>query len=95
MRTLGLLQAGDETGVRCPEDIAIATFDDLPFARDFHPKLTCVSQPAYELGFKGATLLIDRIEGKLLRSPVAVQLASELKIRESAARAYSTRTARR
>jgi len=81
--TLGVLQALDETGVRCPEDIAIATFDDLPVAHAFHPHLTCVAQPAYELGFKGATLLIDRIEGKLSRGFVEIQLASELKIRES------------
>lgn len=83
--TLGLLQALDEIGLGCPQDIAIATFDDLPFGRAFHPRLTCVAQPTYELGFKGASLLINRIEGKLPDSPVQLQLASELKIRESTA----------
>jgi LacI family transcriptional regulator len=81
--TLGVLQALDELGMRCPLDIAIATFDDLPLGRAFHPRLTCVAQPAYELGFKGASLLIDRIEGKLPNSTVQLQLASQLKIRES------------
>lgn len=81
--TLGVLQALDEIGVRCPHDVALATFDDLPFGRAFHPRLTCVAQPTYELGFKGATLLIDRIEGKLSGGPVELQLASELRIRES------------
>ena len=81
--TLGVLQALDETGVRCPQDLAIATFDDLPFGRAFHPRLTCIAQPTYELGFKGASLLIDRIEGKHSGGPVEIQLASELRIRES------------
>jgi LacI family transcriptional regulator len=80
---LGALRALDEVRMRCPEDVALATFDDLPFARAFHPQLTCVAQPAYELGFKGANLLIDRIQGKLPENPVRIELASELKIRES------------
>jgi LacI family transcriptional regulator len=81
--TLGVLQALDETGVRCPQDIALATFDDLPFGRAFHPHLTAIAQPTYELGFRGARLLIDRIEGRLSDEPVSVCLPSELKIRES------------
>jgi len=84
--TLGVLRAFDELGMECPRDIALATFDELPFARALRPRLTCVAQPAYDLGFKGATLLIDRIEGKLAPSPIQIELASELKIRESTSR---------
>lgn len=83
--TLGVLQALDETGVRCPQDIALATFDDLPLGRAFHPRLTSIAQPTYDLGFRGAQLLIDRIEGRLSDQPVALCLPSELKIRESTA----------
>lgn len=64
-------------------DRALATFDDLPFGRAFHPRLTAVVQPAWELGYKGARLLIERIEGKLPEAPVHLQLPTELKIRES------------
>jgi LacI family transcriptional regulator len=83
--TLGVLQALDELGVECPRDISLATFDDLPFARAFHPRLTCVAQPAYQLGFKGASLLMDRIEGRLSKGATQIELESELKIRESTA----------
>ena len=83
MMTLGVLQALDEVGMQCPQDVALATFDDLPFTRAFRPRLTSVSQPAYDLGFKGATLLIDRIEGQLPPNPIQIELASELRIRES------------
>jgi LacI family transcriptional regulator len=81
--TLGLLIALDELSVKCPEDIALATFDDLPFAHSFHPHLTAVAQAGYKMGAQGATLLIDRVEGKLTGRPQMFRLAPELKIRES------------
>lgn len=80
---LGLLLALDELSVKCPADIALATFDDLPFANSFHPHLTAVAQPATEIGYQGANLLIDRVEGKRTGEPVIIRLAPELKIRES------------
>ena len=86
MMALGVLRALDELGMRCPQDISVATFDELPFASALRPRLTCVAQPAYELGFKGANLLIDRIEGKLTAAPIQIELASELKICESTSR---------
>jgi LacI family transcriptional regulator, galactose operon repressor len=69
--------------VRCPEDVALATFDDLAGDRAFHPKLTVIAQPGYEIGACGATLLMDRIEGKLTRKPSVVRVAPTLIVRES------------
>ncbi|MGI8742602.1 MAG: LacI family DNA-binding transcriptional regulator [Bryobacteraceae bacterium] len=80
---LGLLVALDELGVRCPEEIALATFDDLRFAHSFHPHLTAVAQPGNSIGYQGTNLLIDRVEGKLTGDPLTIRLAPELKIRES------------
>ncbi len=90
--TLGLLIAVDELAVRCPEDIALATFDDLPFAHSFHPHLTAVAQPANSIGYQGANLLIDRVEGKRAGDPLVLRLPPELKIREST-RGYLRRPA--
>lgn len=81
--TLGLLMALDELGVKCPQEVALATFDDLPFAHSFHPRLTAVAQPANSIGYQGANLLIDRVEGKLTGDPLTIRLAPELRIRES------------
>ncbi len=81
MMTLGVLDAMEELGLRCPDDLAIATFDELPFIR---PHLTCAAQPVYDIGAKGAELLIRRIERKLENeTPVRLRLRTELKIRES------------
>jgi LacI family transcriptional regulator len=81
--TLGVLQAFEELGVHCPNDVAIATFDDLAGDRAFHPRLTVVAQPGYEIGARGATLLMDRIEGKITRKPSLTRVAPTLIVRDS------------
>jgi LacI family transcriptional regulator len=80
---LGVLQAFEELGVRCPEDVALATFDDLAGDRAFHPRLTVISQPGYEIGARGVTLLMDRIEGKLTKKTSVIRIAPALIVRDS------------
>lgn len=81
--TLGVLKAFEELGVRCPGDIALATFDDLAVDRSFHPHLTAVVQPGYEMGARAATILMDRVEGKLTNEPFVVRIVPTLVVRES------------
>jgi len=81
--TLGVLKAFEEMNVRCPEDIALATFDDLAVDRSFHPHLTAVVQPSYDIGSRAATILMDRIEGKLTDEPFVVRIVPTLIVRES------------
>lgn len=84
MMALGAMKALDELRLRCPEDMAVAAFDDLPLAEAFTPHLTVVAQPAYDIGSRGAQLLIHRIENAGdHHSPSQVLLQPELKIRES------------
>lgn len=91
MMTSGLLRALREVGLDCPRDIAIATFDDLPFTAGFRPELTSVVQPAHEIGYRGAELLIKRVRKSLPPGPsVHICLDTELKIRESTSAPPST-----
>jgi LacI family transcriptional regulator len=84
LMAIGVLKALGELGLNCPDDIALATFDDLPLTEVFKPHLTTVAQPAYAIGYKGADLLIQRIESKdSPSSPLAIRFPTELKIRES------------
>jgi LacI family transcriptional regulator len=84
MMTIGFIQALNEVRLSCPEDIAVASFDDLPLAEAFRPQITVVSQPAYQVGYEGAQLLINRLQRKISsRTPVAICLNPELKIRDS------------
>jgi LacI family transcriptional regulator len=83
---VGVLRALEETGIQCPEGVALACFDDLPVADVFRPHITTVSQPAYEIGRRSADLLLDRIEGKeVSKTPRRIRLMPELKIKESSA----------
>ena len=50
-------------GLTPPTDFAIVGFDNLPVSSHMPVPLTTVSQPRYDLGFKSAHLLIDKIEG--------------------------------
>jgi len=82
LMTIGLLQAAEEMGLRCPEDFGLVSFDDHPWLGVFRPRLTTVELPKHQLGSEAAELLIKRISGD--RSKAAVRkLQPELRIRES------------
>jgi LacI family transcriptional regulator len=81
--TLGVLEALEEMDIRCPEDVAIATFDDLPGGGVLHRRLTTVVQPSYEIGSRAASILMDRIEGKLTGTSLIVRIAPTLSLGES------------
>src|SRR4051794_3833660 len=59
---LGLLHAVGEAGLRVPQDLSVAGFDDIPEARHFHPPLTTVRQDFAELGRRAIALLLEEIE---------------------------------
>ncbi len=84
MMALGLVRALEEIGLACPGEVAVASFDDIPLSAVFRPHLTAIAQPAYEIGSKGAELLIDRLQGNITsRKRIALRLEPELRIRES------------
>jgi LacI family transcriptional regulator len=84
--TLGVLKAFEDLKLSCPDDIGLATFDDFMEEIGFHPHLTTVVQPSYEIGRRAATLLIDRVEGKLTGEPSTVRIAPTLILRQSTIR---------
>ncbi|TMC88577.1 MAG: LacI family transcriptional regulator [Chloroflexi bacterium] len=79
---ISALQAINQMGLRCPEDIALVGFDDFEWAAVMYPRLTTVSQPTYEIGQKAAQLLFERLE-KRDAAPQVVRLQPQLIIRES------------
>lgn len=83
MMGLGALRALKEIGRRCPEEIALAVFDEMPGNGGFYPEITTVVQPAYEIGYQGAEMLIRAIEGDEPKPAASIRLRPELRIRES------------
>ncbi len=64
--SLGALLAIKQSGLRCPQDIAVLGFDDHPWAAVADPPLTVVRQPARELGRVAAAALCSLIDGDQL-----------------------------
>lgn len=84
MMALGCLFAFTQAGVRVPEDIALAGFDDIPLARFVHPGLTTMRVDIFELGARAALMLLARL-GDEKQSPPATPLEPRLVTRESSA----------
>ena len=82
LMTIGLLQAAEEMGLKCPDDFRLVSFDDYPWLGVFHPKLTTVELPKHQLGSEAVELLVRRIGGSTEKAVVR-KLQPELRIRES------------
>lgn len=82
MLAMGLLRAVRELDLRCPEELAIATFEDPPFAEALTPPLTAIGAPSYEVGRRGVELLLKRIEEPQRRCTKVV-LPTTLRVRAS------------
>jgi LacI family gluconate utilization system Gnt-I transcriptional repressor len=69
-------------GIRVPQDIAIAGFNDLPASAWMMPSLTTVDTPRYRIGYEAASLLLEVIAG---RAPAQrrIDLGFTLRERES------------
>ncbi len=81
---LGVLRALRVRSLATPGDIGMVTFDELTSDDLFFPAITTIVQPAYEIGYGAAEILLDRIEGaETGEAPVTLRLPATLKIRES------------
>lgn len=80
---LGVMRAISERGLHCPQDVAVASFDDDVFARYLETSLTTVRWPAYEIGKLAAERLIGRVLGTEIGPARRTLLVPELIHRES------------
>ncbi|MFG3529149.1 LacI family DNA-binding transcriptional regulator [Streptomyces sp. NPDC047917] len=79
---LGACAAVRDRGLRIPEDISVAGFDDLPFSVDAVPALTTVRLPLFEAGARAGRLAM----GKETPPPGGIAtIAAELMVRGSTA----------
>lgn len=85
MMAIGCLFALTEAGLRVPEDVAVAGFDDIPIARFVRPALTTVRVPIADLG----TLALERLTQAMEHPEAAVTGATMLLRAELVVRASS------
>lgn len=79
---VGAMKAIFEEGLRVPEDISVAGFNDDEMSSFTTPSLTTVNAPAYDMGQYGASLIMAA--GSLsISTPVRVKLPCRLIVRNS------------
>jgi LacI family transcriptional regulator len=81
---LGCYDALEEHGLRCPDDVSVVGYNDMPFVDRFRPPLTTVRVPHYELGATAAGLMLEQLRGTD-PPPRQLLLAPELVVRGSTA----------
>ena len=82
MLAIGCYKALEEAGLRCPEDVSVIGFNDMPFIDRLRPPLSTIAFPHYQVGTEAAQLLLERLAGD--ERPVrSLHLAPELVVRGS------------
>lgn len=80
LMVLGALDEIRFRGLRIPDDIALAAFDDIPWFVHTNPPITAITQPTGELGRTAVRALIDVVEG---RTTASMTLSARLVARRS------------
>jgi LacI family transcriptional regulator len=79
---IGTIEAAREAGLRVPEDLSVAGFDDIPEASYITPALTTVEQPMKKMGHIATEMLVNLIQDE--KTTVQVhEVATRLVIRDS------------
>jgi LacI family transcriptional regulator len=58
---LGVYAALADAGLRCPRDVSVIGFNDMPFTDRFSPPLSTIHIPQARIGSRAAELLLERI----------------------------------
>jgi LacI family transcriptional regulator len=75
---LGVMSEAQRRGLRVPEDLAVAGFDDSPAGRMHWPPLTTVRQPLGEMARRAASLLIGKdVEDSSLDHVVLIRSSTD------------------
>ncbi|TVY06544.1 LacI family DNA-binding transcriptional regulator [Paenibacillus cremeus] len=82
--TLDVLKAARLAGLNVPRDVSVVGYDDTEWAPLLDPPLTTVAVPAFQMGVKAASLLLQKLQVKKSKKPKTVQVMPKLMIRNSA-----------
>jgi LacI family transcriptional regulator len=83
LMAIGLMAGIQNLGLRVPQDVSVARFDNIPFGRYTMPPLTTVDQQSERMGEAGMHKLLAAINGD--KSCGVTSLAPQLIVRSSVA----------
>lgn len=88
IQAIGALQALEESGLRCPDDIAFVGFDDIELSR--YLGITTVRQPMFQMG----ALAVEVFQRRLMdrkTPPIHRQFLPELVVRNSSSNGHGAK----
>ena len=78
----GVIRIAMQLGIRVPEDLSVAGFDDISLARQIFPSLTTIRQPLREMAHAASQALIDLSRGHP-HAPGLDIIPAAIRLRES------------
>ncbi|MCY8548199.1 LacI family DNA-binding transcriptional regulator [Bacillus vallismortis] len=79
---LKIISCMEELGLRIPQDIGIAGFDDTEWYKLIGPGITTIAQPSHDMGRTAMERVLKRIEGDK-GAPQTIELEAEVIMRQS------------
>ncbi len=84
LQAFGVMTYARQEGIRIPQDISLAGFDDTFFCSMAEPKLTSIKQPVREMAQEASEMIVDLLHGTEHRK--SVKLKTRLIERDSVRR---------
>lgn len=81
---LSVIAAAGDRALSVPEDVSVMGFDDVDYTTMFHPYLTTVTQPCYDMGRK-AMQALHAYKAAFPQAPAVEAVPYTLTVRESTA----------
>jgi LacI family transcriptional regulator len=85
LMALGVMRAISDLGLRCPEDLSVASTDNIPGVRGLKPVLTRTEHPIVDMVNEAVRLLVDRIKNARDEEGRTVVFPSSLVVGDSCA----------
>src|SRR5699024_2084957 len=80
---LEILTGKKQSSYKIPDDISLVGYDDFPWVPLLDPPLTTIAQPAFDLGVKSTSVLLEKIKQESKKIKEIIQLEPEIRIRKS------------
>jgi LacI family transcriptional regulator len=79
MLALGCYDVLAERGLRCPEDLSVVGFNDMPLVDKLRPGLTTVHIPHYDIGWEAGRMMLEQLtrgeqQAKAVLMPVSLSV---------------------
>ncbi|MFZ0548437.1 MAG: LacI family DNA-binding transcriptional regulator [Candidatus Promineifilaceae bacterium] len=84
---IGVMEATRSRNLNIPANLSVIGFDDIPMSAVLVPRLTTISQPLTDMGYKATQMLLNLIQ-KPEKDQSSIVLPTKLILRESTAPPY-------